>query len=52
LSGLGLIAKARRDVGNRPDGGIVEAALEADGAERGKADIETDVVPQPNASSQ
>src|SRR5262249_11440227 len=32
-----LIAKTRGDVGNGPDCGIVEAPLETDGAERGKA---------------
>ena len=49
LSRLGLIAKARGDVGYRPDSGIVEASLEADCAERGKsvrdADTEANVVP-------
>ena len=48
---LGLIAKPRGNVGYRPDGGIVEAALEADGAKRGKpvryADAEANVVPPP-----
>jgi hypothetical protein len=34
LSRLGFVAKARGDVGDRADSGIVEAALEADGAER------------------
>ena len=34
LPRLGLVAKARGDVGNRSDGSIVEPALEADGAER------------------
>jgi hypothetical protein len=52
LTRLGFVAKTRANVGYRPDGGVVEAALEADGPERGKADTETDVVPQPNASSQ
>ena len=49
---LGFIAQPRRCVRHRANSGIVEAALEADGPERGKADTETDVVPQPNASSQ
>jgi hypothetical protein len=51
LSRFGFVAKTRGDVGNRPDGGIVEAPLEADGAERGKAvsysDAETNVVAPP-----
>ena len=50
LPRLGFVAKARGDVGHRPDGGIVEAALEADGAERGEAvrnaDAEANLVPQ------
>jgi hypothetical protein len=33
----GFIAEARGHVRHRPDGGIVKSALEADGAERGKA---------------
>ncbi len=48
--GFRLVAEPRSDVGDRADGGIVEAALEADGAEGGKpvrdADAEADVVPQ------
>ena len=36
LSRLGLIAKARGDVGYRPDCGIVEASLKADCAKCGK----------------
>ena len=51
LPRLGLIAKPRGDVGNGPDGGIIEAALEADGAKRSKAvryaDAEANVVPEP-----
>ncbi len=51
LTGLGFVAKARGDVGYRPDGGIVEAPLEADGAQCGKpvryADAEANVVPPP-----
>src|SRR5271170_8278949 len=37
LTRLGFVAKARGDVGYRSDGGIIEAPLEADSAERGKA---------------
>jgi hypothetical protein len=29
LPGLGFIAKARGDIGDRPDGGVIEASLEA-----------------------
>jgi hypothetical protein len=36
LPGLGFIAKPRGNIGYRANGGIIEAALEADGAERGK----------------
>jgi hypothetical protein len=36
LPRLGLIAQARSDIGHSPDGGVVEAGLEADGAERGE----------------
>ena len=54
LSRLGFIAKARGDIGYRPDGGIVEAALEADGAERSEAvrnaDAEANVVPAGDAT--
>ena len=50
LTGLGLIAKTRGNVGYRPDGGIVKSALEADGAERSKAvrnaDTEANLMPQ------
>ena len=50
LSGLCLVAKARGDIGYRPDGRVIEAPLEADCAERGKAvryaDAETNLVPQ------
>jgi hypothetical protein len=49
LPRLGFIAKPRSNIGYRPDGGVVEASLEADGAERGKtvryADAEANVVP-------
>ena len=50
LPRLGFIAEARGNVGYRPDGGIVEAALEADRAERSEAvrnpDAETNLVPE------
>ena len=50
LPRLGFIAKPRGDVGNRPDSCIVEASLEADGAERSEAvrnaDAEANVVPE------
>jgi hypothetical protein len=49
--GFGFIARTRSDVGNGADGGIVEAALEADGAERCEAvrdaNAEPNVVPPP-----
>ena len=35
LAGLGFVAKVGCDVGNSPDGGIVEASFKADVAERG-----------------
>jgi hypothetical protein len=48
LTGLGLVAKPRGDVRHRANGGVVEPALEADGAERGEAvrypDAEADFV--------
>ena len=51
MTGLGLIAKPRGNVGYRPDGGIIEAPFKADGPERSKpvrnADAEANVVPQP-----
>ena len=51
LTGLGFVAQPRCDVGHRPDGGIVEASLEADGAERRVsvryADAKADLVAQP-----
>jgi hypothetical protein len=52
LSRLGLVAQARRDVGHRADGSIVEASLEADGAERGKAVryANAEYTPRPQAS--
>src|SRR5271168_3521308 len=49
LTGPCFVAKARGDVGYRPDGGVVEAPLEADGAESCEAvryaDAEANVVP-------
>ena len=48
LSWFGFIAQPRGDVGDSAYGGIIEAALEADGAERGKSvrdsDAEANVV--------
>jgi hypothetical protein len=37
LSGLGFVAQPRGNIGYRSDGRIIEAPLEADGAERGEA---------------
>jgi hypothetical protein len=37
LSRLGFIAKPRGNIGHRPDGRVIEAPLEADGAERSEA---------------
>src|SRR5262249_15403838 len=37
LPGLGLVAKPGRDIGYRSDGGVVEASLKTDGAERSKS---------------
>ena len=45
LPGLGFVAKPRRDVGYRPDGGVIEASLKTDSAERGKS------VRNPNAEA-
>ena len=51
MTRLGFIAKPRGDVRNGPDGGVIEAPLETDGPERGKAvryaDAEANVVPPP-----
>ena len=51
LSWLGFIAKPRGNIGYRADSGIVEATLEADGAEGGEAvrypNAEANVVPSP-----
>jgi hypothetical protein len=41
---LGLIAKPRGDVGYGADGGVVEAALEADGAESGKGNAQFSII--------
>ena len=50
LPRLGFIAKARGHVRHRPDGGIIEAPLITNGAERSKAvrnpDAEANVVPE------
>ena len=50
LSWLGFVAKPRGDVGNGADGGVVEAPLITNRAERGEAvrnaDAETNVVPE------
>ena len=37
MTGLGFVAKAGGDVGDRADGGVVEAPFEADGSQRGIA---------------
>ena len=37
LPGLGFVAKPRRNIGYRSDGGIIETSLKANGAERGKS---------------
>src|SRR5262249_12673689 len=51
LSGLGFVAQSGRDVGHGPDGGVVEASLEADRTQRRisvcDADAEPDIVPKP-----
>jgi len=51
LPRLGLVAKPRRDIGYRPDGGIVEAPLVTNRAERSEAvrnpDAEANFVPEP-----
>ena len=50
LTGLGFVAQPGCNVGHRPDGGIVETSLEANGTERGisvrNADAEADLVAQ------
>src|SRR5215467_933860 len=54
LPGFCFIAEPRSNVGYGADGGIIEASLKTDGAERGKpvcnADAETNVVPPPMPS--
>ena len=51
LPWLGFIAEPRGHIGYRPDGGIVEASLKANGAERSEAvryaDAEANLVPEP-----
>ena len=55
LTGLGFVAKPRGDVGDRPNGGVVESSFKADGAERRisvrYADAEADIVAQLDAIS-
>jgi hypothetical protein len=50
LTRFGFVAEARGDVGHRADSGIIEAALEADCAERSEAvrdpDTEANVMPE------
>ena len=54
LARFGFVAQPRGDVRNGADGGVVEAALEANRPERGKAvrnaDAEPNVVPQGDAT--
>jgi hypothetical protein len=51
LTGLGFVAKPGCDIGHRPDGGIVEPTLEADGPQCSKSvrypDAEPNIVPKP-----
>src|SRR5208282_6941402 len=51
LTGLGFVAKPGCHIAHRSDGRVVEATLEADGAQGGKsvgdADAEANVVSQP-----
>jgi hypothetical protein len=48
LTRFGFVAQPGCDIGHRPDGGVVEAPFEADGAQRGMsmryADAEAEVV--------
>jgi hypothetical protein len=50
LTRLGFVAKARSDVGNGADGGVVEPAFKPDSAQRCEAvrnaDAETNLVPK------
>src|SRR5215510_10628320 len=51
LPGLGFVAKPRRDIGYRSDGGVIETSLKTNGAERRKSVRDTDakakLMPQP-----
>ena len=49
LTWLGFVAEPGGYIGHRPDSGVVEPALEANGAERGKAvcNAEANLVPEP-----
>jgi hypothetical protein len=51
LTRVGLIAKARGNIGYGPDSGIIEPPFKSNGAERGKpvryADAEANVMPPP-----
>src|SRR5262249_33341752 len=42
LPGLGFVAKPRRNIGYRSDGGIIETTLKTNGAERRKSVRDTD----------
>ena len=42
LPRLGFVAKPRRDIGYRSDGGVIETSLKANGAERRKSVRNTD----------
>src|SRR5262245_44579824 len=42
LPGLGFVAKPRRDIGYRSDGGVIETSLKTNGAERRKSVRDTD----------
>src|SRR5262249_46339424 len=50
LTRFGLVAEPRGNIGHRPDGSIIEAALKADSAKRREAvryaDAEADLVPE------
>jgi hypothetical protein len=48
LPWLRFVAKTGGDIGYRPYRGIVEAPLEADGAERGKAVRDAEFRPEPD----
>jgi hypothetical protein len=55
LPSLRLIAKPRGNIRHRPDGGVIEASLEPDGAERGEAvrdaNAEANVLSEPTTRS-